>query len=49
MKSVKYIILSVSACMALASCEDFLTKTPPADLESSTYFSDGASLELYAN
>ncbi|MCF0173785.1 MAG: RagB/SusD family nutrient uptake outer membrane protein [Bacteroidales bacterium] len=39
----------VSAGLAFTSCEKFLTKNPPATLESATYFSDGASLELYAN
>ena len=45
----RYFIISLSAMLALCSCEDFLTRENPNKIESETYFTNAASLKIYAN
>ena len=45
----RYFIITLSAMLALCSCEDFLTRENPNKIESETYFTGEASLKIYAN
>lgn len=44
----KYIGL-LACCLAVSSCEDYLTQENPNKIESEYYFTDESSLEIYTN
>lgn len=49
MKKIYSVTLIAAAVLALASCDDFLTKDTISTLNSETFFENEKSLQLYAN
>lgn len=49
MKTMKKSIILLAGTLLLASCSDFLTRTPEASFNSETYFKNEGSLKTYIN
>ena len=49
MKKIYYILTAFLAVSMLASCEDFLTKTPPTAMSPSSFFKTSGDLEKWTN
>ncbi len=49
MKKIYFILSSILAVFSLASCEDFLKKTPETAMSPSSFFKTEADLELWTN